>query len=681
MALPTLCAHAPSRARVLERQMARQREQEARLRQQWELHSQYFKQQNVHGRKLAAWSSRQSHQQSMSAYHREREKEARRLRLEERRRRLTAMLEEERAGQEEELRGLQPDRSSLLAQLVQKTDALRSAREDRRRKLAQELLKETWRKNNPELRKVESELHKDHVISHWQEQLCEKKEREQEEQEEKRRYENQYEETRRLALERIKQEEQRRKEEEHTRAAELRQQMEELKSREAEASRLQQEQDALRAQQGALEMLEEDRRRAEEKRKKSEMGRFLVRQYRAQLKRRAQQVQEELEADRKILAVLLEGEQEDKKLESARRERAAADVAWMKRVIEEQIQLEREREAQFTLLYREEAQNVWEKREAEWEKERRARERLMREVLEGRRQQLEVKMRGNREEQEASLRRREELLQELEAERETRRQGREHQERQRTARVQELDAQVKERHRSQLEEERRRGEEEEEEREALRVQDEELRQETERMSRLGFQEKPLSAVEEEDDVILDVVLLGCDGDELLGSLGDVIRTLDDLLGDQLHVLPQGPPAVGGPGLATLPLQTVGAGGQQAQWTPHRLRAWLLNSRKDTKTNRRRCMLESAGERRETVPGRQGQRPEYQEAGSGERRLIACCCREGGALSAQGTRVLKQPRLCLRRRAPSRSDGLFSRRRRHGHRKIQHNTRVTGESDG
>jgi trichoplein keratin filament-binding protein len=63
MALPTLCAHAPSRARVLERQMARQREQEARLRQQWELHSQYFKEQNVHGRKQAAWSSRQSYQQ------------------------------------------------------------------------------------------------------------------------------------------------------------------------------------------------------------------------------------------------------------------------------------------------------------------------------------------------------------------------------------------------------------------------------------------------------------------------------------------------------------------------------------------------------------------------------------------------------------------------------------------
>lgn len=58
--------------------------------------------------------------------------------------------------------------------------------------------------------------------------------REQEEQKENRRYENQYEESRLLALERIQREEQRRKEEEHSRAAELRQQMEELKLREAE---------------------------------------------------------------------------------------------------------------------------------------------------------------------------------------------------------------------------------------------------------------------------------------------------------------------------------------------------------------------------------------------------------------------------------------------------------------
>lgn len=39
-------------------------------------------------------------------------------------------------------------------------------------------------------------------------------------------------------------------------------------------------------------------------------------------------------------------------MESVRRERAIADAAWMKRVIEEQLQLEREREAEFEILHR-----------------------------------------------------------------------------------------------------------------------------------------------------------------------------------------------------------------------------------------------------------------------------------------------------------------------------------------
>lgn len=74
---------------------------------------------------------------------------------------------------------------------------------------------------------------------------------------------------------------------------------------------------------------------------------------------------------------------------------------------------------------------------------------------------------------------------------------------------------------------------------------------------------------------------------------------------------------------------------------------------------RRC----EGEEENTVPGRQGQRPEYQEEGSGGRRLRAW--RGVAAFSAQGTRVLKHPRLCLSRRAPSRSHGLLGRARARG----------------
>lgn len=60
----------------------------------------------------------------------------------------------------------------------------------------------------------------------------------------------------------------------------------------------------------------------------------------------------------------------------------------------------------------------------------------------GRQQQLELKMQKNREAQEESLKRREELIQELELERELRRQEKEKEDGRRTAKANELKAQV-----------------------------------------------------------------------------------------------------------------------------------------------------------------------------------------------------------------------------------------------
>lgn len=63
-------------------------------------------------------------------------------------------------------------------------------------------------------------------------------------------------------------------------------------------------------------------------------------------------------------------------------------------------------------------------------------------MLAGRQEQLELKLQKNREAQEESLRRREELVQELELERDIRRRMKERQMGQRTARMQEINAQV-----------------------------------------------------------------------------------------------------------------------------------------------------------------------------------------------------------------------------------------------
>ncbi|CAM9334128.1 unnamed protein product, partial [Lampetra planeri] len=410
MALPTLSTYMPSRDRSLAGRMARQREQEARLRQQWETHAQYFREQGVRSQRQAVWSSQHCYQRSMSAYHHQKEMEEKRAHLEKRRTRLRIMLEDEQKRLEAELKKVVSGKSTPAAQLEQKTETL-----------AQDL-REHWK--NSELQQQEAA-----------------------EQQKTRDFEN---------------EQEQKTAEQHQKADELCKQMEELKLWEEEvtfvqneemgrkdklfeasfllsqATRLKKAHKALVVQQWELEKLEEDRRNVEERRKRTEMGHFLIRQYRAQLKRRARQVQEELEADCKILADLLKGEHEDRRTETVRGERVVADAAWMKQVIEEQLQLEREREAEFDNVHREEAQRVWEKREAQWEKERRARERLMQEVLLGRQQQLELEMQKNCEAQEESLRRREELIQELELERESRRQ----EESRRTPRMQEGNAQV-----------------------------------------------------------------------------------------------------------------------------------------------------------------------------------------------------------------------------------------------
>lgn len=58
------------------------------------------------------------------------------------------------------------------------------------------------------------------------------------------------------------------------------------------------------------------------------------------------------ETDRQILSALLEKEEEDQSRQSVRQGQAVADVAWMKKVIEEQLQLEKEREAELETIFR-----------------------------------------------------------------------------------------------------------------------------------------------------------------------------------------------------------------------------------------------------------------------------------------------------------------------------------------
>ncbi|XP_072792380.1 trichoplein keratin filament-binding protein isoform X5 [Taeniopygia guttata] len=393
-----------------ERRAAERRELQERSRQQWESTSRAFARAAACCSLQARWSEPRVPPPSAAAVRRDAEEAA--ARLERRRERLQRLLGEEREALAAELR--QRRRGGMRSQ------EQRDGPGECGRKFAEPPLQERWNKNNAQLREEEvTKL------------------------EEKKRYESEYKTARGEALERTRQEEEK-PQLEKQQAEALLQQIEELKLQETKATQLKKEQENLLKQQRELENLEEERKQMEEHRRKKELSRFLKHQCDVQLRRQAQQVQEELETDRQILSALLEKEEEDQSRQIARQGRAVADVAWMKRVIEEQLQLEKEREAELETIFREEAKKMWEKREEEWEREKVARDRLMSEVLAGRRRQIQEKMELNRRAQEESIKYREQLIKELEEAKEGTRREKEQEEEQQRASRRELQAQVAE---------------------------------------------------------------------------------------------------------------------------------------------------------------------------------------------------------------------------------------------
>lgn len=139
---------------------------------------------------------------------------------------------------------------------------------------------------------------------------------------------------------------------------------------------------------------------------------------------------------------------------------------------------------------REEAKEMWEKREAEWARERSARDRLMSEVLTGRQLQIQEKIEQNRQAREESLRHREQLIQNLKEARESARREKEESEELKSARKQELEAQVAERQLQAWEADQQQEKEEEAARQAEQLTDALLQQEAKRMAERGYRPQP-----------------------------------------------------------------------------------------------------------------------------------------------------------------------------------------------
>lgn len=418
MALPTLQPYwLKNYKNRNEGHLVRRTQFDAERREAWDNNARYFNRSNVETTKQRVWGSRESYEDSMQALdglYKKNMKQDKQQRLEERRKRLSEMLLKETKEYEEELKAKRLGGAGRLLQMKERADELRADKEARRKEIAEQKLYDHWKQNAVELREIEADQLREHVVNSWADQVSDRQENLKSARQEDRRMDAVVERERLLALEKERAKEEEKKREQENLAADLRKQMKELKLRDEEAQMLKQEQEDLLKAQRRLEQAEEDRRLLDEARRKREFGRVLIRQHKAQMKRKSKEIQEALELDLKILEALAKKEDQDKIIETSRREKARADAEYMRQVVEQQLKLEQQREAELDMLYRDEAARMWTKREAEWERERLARERLMAEVLDVRRKQLDNKMEENKRRQQESIESREQLLRELE---------------------------------------------------------------------------------------------------------------------------------------------------------------------------------------------------------------------------------------------------------------------------
>lgn len=336
-----------------------------------------------------------------------RRKEEKERKLADRRARLQSLLrEDEKRFQEEREQKYKESRGRAIhhhfiypevEMLKCRLDDLKKKNQEERRKMSEALSYEMWRKNSPQVRQMESERFNHFIQEAWVNQRQWKEDERQQRAEENRKREIEA-----LAVQqRIEEEERRAEEERLKRQAEwklqLEAQIQQIRERESRDNLLRAEEMALERERLRLHEISQRRMRMKELRQRKELELFWARQYQLKLKKKAADIQQELLEDKGIVEDLLRGLPAEDLDEQMKQRRAESE--WMRTVLEEQHRLEIMREKEYELLFSEEAERLWQRRKEEWEKEQKARDKLMADVIRGLQQQVQDKYTKNKHEQ------------------------------------------------------------------------------------------------------------------------------------------------------------------------------------------------------------------------------------------------------------------------------------------
>eukprot|EP00818_Percolomonas_sp_WS_P002080 CAMPEP_0117451162 /NCGR_PEP_ID=MMETSP0759-20121206/8861_1 /TAXON_ID=63605 /ORGANISM="Percolomonas cosmopolitus, Strain WS" /LENGTH=485 /DNA_ID=CAMNT_0005243745 /DNA_START=145 /DNA_END=1602 /DNA_ORIENTATION=- len=343
---------------------------------------------------LADWE-RNTDSKIQSRQIQERYKELRqkaKLELEQRRDRLAEKLAFEDEMYKEELDNRQETTEQRRSRLEARARQLKEARENRNKEFAQEQLYRKFLAESDELRDAKSRAMVLQYAKAREQQKDEKEDRKRFEEEEKRVYDELWEqdrlekEKRKMREDRIQLEKNRQLREHLTEQVDIIEQKKlEMKALEEEEARLMKEKWEIEDQEEQRAIL---RKKKEDEKLQEEVDRFNKRK---QLIRQ-KEVEEERQLDLRMIQHVLEKEAQETAREREYKSELRRQAREYQALLLAQMQKEKEDESELERLRDEDAEKQYAKRQAQWDAEQRARDKLMQEVIEDRKRQNAYKL-------------------------------------------------------------------------------------------------------------------------------------------------------------------------------------------------------------------------------------------------------------------------------------------------
>ncbi|ORY41229.1 hypothetical protein BCR33DRAFT_342469 [Rhizoclosmatium globosum] len=279
-------------------------------------------------------------------------------------------------------------------------EELRSKREAERKKICEAKMLQRWRNECDELRAIESKVLVEKVTKERGAQLEEHRIKHLKDEEEKKFFAQLWEQDRQKKIAREDRERNQLREMNAITVAMLDSQLTQLRAQQAEEERLKQEEALLMRQEMQMRKLEDQRNLLRKEQDQKAMREQLDKFNSLRLQARANEIQLSLEQDIKIVSDVLALDAAEKEAQSRRRTELRKEMQIYREHLLEQRRLERERDQEIARMEKAEGDKLWNARAEKWNKEQRARDKLMVEVLSGRRDQLKYSLEQNRQRQE-----------------------------------------------------------------------------------------------------------------------------------------------------------------------------------------------------------------------------------------------------------------------------------------